>query len=193
MEQNHIGSVVEVHLRSFPSFFLTFLGERFLQLLYQGIVTCTNGIGYVWTENGHVVGFVAGTTAPAGFYRRLLLTLWWQFGWAALGAAIRRPTIIPRLLRAFLYPSRTSASLDAATLMSIAVDPTAQGQGVGRRLVVAFLDEARRCGARRVNLTTDREDNEAVNRFYQRLGFTCVQSYTTPEGRAMNEYEILLE
>jgi len=43
---------------------------------------------------------------------------------------------------------------------------------------------------RRVNLTTDKDNNDALNAFYRRLGFQLVRSFATPEGRWMNEYAI---
>jgi len=46
---------------------------------------------------------------------------------------------------------------------------------------------------RTVCLTTDHSNNERVNRFYQRLGFSLGRAYVTPEGRAMNEYVMFLK
>ena len=63
-----------------------------------------------------------------------------------------------------------------------------QRQGIGRLLVRAFLDEACVRELENINLTTDSFDNDGVNRFYQRLGFSLLRTYTTPEGRKMNEY-----
>ena len=74
--------------------------------------------------------------------------------------------------------------------MSIAVLPEAQGKGIGQALVWAFLEEAAQRGLRQVDLTTDRDDNETTNRFYQNMGFVCERTFVTPEGRAMNEYVI---
>ena len=73
--------------------------------------------------------------------------------------------------------------------MSIGTSPEYQGRGVGKQLVAAFLDEMRTRNMQRVNLTTDRDNNEATNAFYRKLGFTLVRSYETAEHRHMNEYE----
>ena len=45
-------------------------------------------------------------------------------------------------------------------------------------------------GCKRVFLTKDRDDNEAVNAFYQTLRFNIERQYETPEGRCMNEFWI---
>lgn len=182
--------MVAVHLRSFPGFFLTFLGRPFLRELYAATMVDPSGIAYVVTDGEQHLGFVTGTTQPSGFYRRLLQKRWWRFAYAAIPAVLRRPGIVPRLLRAFSTPSATSSEPGRTTLMSIAVAPEAQGRGVGRALVEAFVGEAARRGATQIDLTTDRDNNDAVNRFYRNLGFVCRRSYTTPEGRSMNEYVI---
>jgi ribosomal protein S18 acetylase RimI-like enzyme len=188
-----VPDVVTTHLHSFKGFFLTFLGPAFLNELYSATLQDTSGIGFVAESEKSIYGFVMGTTQPAGFYRRLLRNRWWRFGCAAVQPILRRPTVIPRLLRAFSMPRRSTRQAGCGTLMSIAVLPKAQGQGVGRALVHAFLKEARCRGLEQVDLTTDKDDNEAVNRFYQKLGFSCVRTFITPENRAMNEYVITLD
>ena len=43
MERENISRVVEIHLASFPGFFLSFLGARFLSLYYSGICAARRG------------------------------------------------------------------------------------------------------------------------------------------------------
>ena len=190
---DNISDCVTLHLKSFKGFFLTFLGFKFLRMLYESILTDASGIGFL-AENANqkIIGFVIGSTQPGGLYGRLLRRSWFKFGLAALPAFLRSPAILPRLLRAFSMPSQPLPAPNCATLMSIAVDPACQGSGVGGLLVSAFLEEARQRGLTWVNLTTDAENNAAVNRFYQANGFTLHRTYTTPEGRGMNEYLIQL-
>jgi ribosomal protein S18 acetylase RimI-like enzyme len=107
-----------------------------------------------------------------------------------LPVTIRRPAALFRVLRASLRPVFSEAAADEAVLFSIAVDPSLQNRGLGGQMVRAFLEEARRRGAKRVALTTDTQDNDAVNRFYLRLGFRLGSKFLTPEKRQMNEYVI---
>ncbi len=192
MEARDLPFVVRVHLASFQGFFLTFLGPAFLLELYSGILADPSGITFVAEADGRIVGFVAGASESAGLYARLLRRRWWRFALASLRPALRNPRIVPRLLRAFAMPNQARMAGGAGTLMSIAVLPEKQGQGIGQALVRAFLAEAAQRGLSRVNLTTDKADNDAANLFYQRLGFVCTRHFTTPEGRQMNEYEIAL-
>jgi ribosomal protein S18 acetylase RimI-like enzyme len=194
MRADDLDAVVDVHMRSFPGFFLTSLGGSFLRELYGAIITDETGIAIVGTgEGGTIVGFVAGTTHPSGFYRRLIARRLWRFAAAAFLPLLRSPRILPRLLRALSLPRKSETSGErAALLMSLAVSPDVQRGGMGRMLNDAFLEEALRRGATRVLLTTDKTGNDTVNSFYQKAGFRVSRTFVTPEGREMYEYEIVL-
>lgn len=191
MEGRDVSGVTGIHHASFPGFFLTFLGARFLSLYYEGICSAPEGIAFVYLDDGGTpAGFVAGTSDPRGFYSRLLRRDWMRFSLASVAAIARKPSIVPRVARGLVHPSRNPEGKDVAGLYSIGVLPTLQGTGAGRKLVEAFLEEARCRGCRRVFLTTDRDRNEPVNVFYRKLGFRVEREFETPERRAMNEYWI---
>lgn len=192
METGDLPAVVKIHLESFPGFFLSFLGPAFLLELYSSIVRDPEGISFVYVIDRKIVGFVAGTSQPGGFYRRMLRK-WWRFMFAAIPRVVQHPGIIPRLLRALLLPQQTNARNDAALLMSIAVLPQCQRGGVGKQLVKIFLNNAYARGRKSVLLTTDEINNDYANNFYQLLGFEIINRYITPEGRKMNEYEIAVD
>jgi len=187
-----VRSVVQVHVKSFSGFFLSFLGPTFLRELYATTLTDPSGISFVAEDETCIFGFVTGTAQPAGFYRRLIRQRWWRFALAAVIPVLRRPSIIPRLLRAFSMPERATQQEKRGTLMSIAVLPEAQGKGIGQALVSAFLREAFQRGLQQVDLTTDSHDNHATNSFYIQFGFEHSRTFTTPEGREMYEYIIEL-
>jgi GNAT superfamily N-acetyltransferase len=188
MTLDHVKGVVDIHFQSFHGYFLTFLGHEFLSELYRSIVIDPSGIAYVAMIDTHIVGFVAGTDHPADFYRRLLRTRWWHFGVAALPAILNDPRSIFRLFRALGMPKQVTTEQGRGTLMSIAVLPCEQKKGIGKPLVKAFLGEATKRGLWKVDLLTDKKNNDGVNAFYLRQGFSCLRSFITPEGREMNEY-----
>ncbi len=191
MEPKDIDRVVAVHLASFPEFFLSFLGPRFLTLYYSGVCSAPEGIALVCLNSaGEPAGFVAGTTNPRGFYSRLLKRDWLKFLLASLRAILRKPSIARRIARALSHPSQNPFGEDVAGLYSIAVLPELQGTGAGKVLARVFLSEACKRGCRKVFLTTDRNGNDSVNAFYKRLGFRIERQFETPEGRGMNEYWI---
>jgi len=193
MNRGDVSQVVIVHLASFPGFFLSFLGPRFLSLFYSGICAAPEGIAFVYlNEAGISAGFVAGTSNPSGFYSRLLKQKWLKFAFASIIPILKKPSAVRRVARAVSHPSDNPTGDDIAGLFSIGVLPELQGTGAGKTLVTAFLNEARKRGCSRVFLTTDRAENEQVNKFYTKLGFEIEHEYVTPEGRKMNKYWINL-
>ncbi len=190
INREHIERVVDVHMRAFPSFFLTFLGPRFLKEFYSSFLEDPTGIGFVAedSETSDVLGVVVGPAVPQGYFKRLLKRRWWAFCLAAAGAVLRRPTTAKRLFRAVFYRGEAPSGPERSLLSSIAVSPDAQRGGVGRALVKKWVEEVEHRGIKGCYLTTDAENNDPVNKFYQSLGWKVESSYTTPEGRRMNRY-----
>lgn len=188
-----LAQVVRVHLRSFPGYFLSELGPRFLRILYKAISDDPSGIVLVHRRFGRVAAVVAGTVEPVGLYSRLLRRAWYRFALGCLLPALCRPNIIPRLLNAFRRASEQPGESRSALIMSIAVDPDIQASGVGTALVRTFIDQCRPRGVTSVYLTTDRLQNERANRFYSQLGFVVSRIVTSRQGRAMNELRLHID
>lgn len=188
-----VPAVTAVHLASFPRFFLSSLGPRFLRELYAGIVADPASFILVTRADGGMVGFVAGTVDSRGLYYRLIRCRLFSFAWAAAPSVAQRPVIAFRILRALAKPMESRGDAEkGALLMSIAVSPGCAGRGVGAALVAAFAEEARRRGSRAIWLTTDAVGNDRVNAFYRRCGFAPRRTFATPEGRTMVEYALEL-
>ncbi|HTB08863.1 MAG TPA: GNAT family N-acetyltransferase [Acidimicrobiales bacterium] len=70
-----------------------------------------------------------------------------------------------------------------AWIEDVVVDADARGEGIGERLTEAAIDEARRRGARTIDLTS-RPSREAANALYQKMGF---------ELRETNVYRLVVD
>lgn len=186
-----VSEVVEIHQQSFPGFFLTSLGPAFLREMYSGFVDSPSQVGYVARDHtGTALGFAVGVCDQTRFYARLVRRRWHRFALASLSALLRHPGIAFRLVRALGYPRAARKASAPAALMSIAVRPVAQRQGIGRQILDAFLSDMKRQGVQAVMLTTDALENDGANRFYERAGFCLARVFVTSEGRTMNEYVI---
>jgi ribosomal protein S18 acetylase RimI-like enzyme len=183
-----VSELVKVHLSTFQNFFLTFLGPRFLRLLYKNLIIESAGILIVAKEQNKIIGFVGGVTNQSGFYHNLVKKNLFAFAFSSFGAFIRKPSIAPRLFRALAKSRDSGESVAEACLMSIAVLPNFAGKGVGKKLVHAFATELNKRGCEKFCLTTDALENERTNLFYQSLGFKLARTYSTTEKRVMNEY-----
>ena len=190
MDLEDLSFVVDIHLAAFMGFFLSSMGKQFLREFYNSVLLDETHIAFVCQNKVNILGFVAGTTQPFGFYKHAVKRRWWRFAFSALMPALKNPLIVPRLLRAIRKPKDVLCQPNRGTLMSIAVVPEAQGQGIGQVLVETFLEEAAKRGLKQIDLTTDKNNNDRVNQFYRSIGFRCLRTFSTPEGREMNEYII---
>jgi ribosomal protein S18 acetylase RimI-like enzyme len=68
------------------------------------------------------------------------------------------------------HPTELPASEHVWRCDGFAVDPASQGEGVGRALLEAMIEEARRRGGRRLTLRVF-GPNERARRIYERAGF----------------------
>ena len=193
MLKEDVAQVVGIHLRSFPGFFLSFLGPSFLKQFYSNMVESQYGLALVICRQEEVVGFACGSRRISGFYRDLIRTRWLQLSLASVPSIVRRPSTALRLLKATTTkPKEAQAGEEPGELSSIAVRPDKEGAGLGRALLAVFVQKMRSLGIAGLTLSTDRDNNDRVNAFYLRSGFTLAGTDRTPEGRWMNEYTIKL-
>lgn len=186
-------ALARLHRRAFPNFFLSSLGLPFLRQMYRGFAVDHSCVVVVArAADRSPVGVVVGTVEPAGFFSRLLRRRLLGLGVAACGAVLRDPRILARIARGAWYRGDLPAGENGALLSSICVDPDAAGAGLGAQLLAAWQNEARRRGASRAFLMTDGDNNDHVNRFYARAGWSRVASVQTAEGRMLNRYFIEL-
>jgi len=185
--------IVAIHRVAFAGFFMTELGHRFLKAYYRQVLDFPNHLFLVCQNmlDAPIEGFVAGFTNPHEFYN-LLKKHKWYLALCALAHLIVRPHrwthALASLRRAQSLTQPHRESLRIAELASLAVHPQAQGKGIGKALVLAFLELAQEQGVQKVYLTTDASNNEAVNSFYQRLGFRLSHQFWHTPQRLMNEY-----
>jgi glycosyltransferase involved in cell wall biosynthesis/ribosomal protein S18 acetylase RimI-like enzyme len=185
-------SIVRIHQSAFRQFFVTQLGGWVLRLYYQLVVTYRAGIILVSEDRrrGSLTGFVCGFLDPGDFYR-----LMWAhrraFALPALVAMFRHPSLIGNVVRA-IRRIQTSAVQGppprSCELSSIAVAPEACGNGLGKTLLRAFLQQSWSMDAQSVFLTTDADDNERANAMYREVGFERTRRFMQRRGRWMNEY-----
>lgn len=187
-DKNTIQTIAKLHRRAFPSFFLTQLGLPFLSTLYTGYMEDKDS-GIIVAENkGRIIGFIAYSKDYPRFYKGLIKNHLFKFAFCSLAAAIRHPSFIKRLLGAFKKSDSVVKEEKYVELASICVDPRIKSRGLGSKMMdylkamVDFKTYAY------INLETDADDNDGVNLFYVKNGFTLARTFTTSEGRKMNEY-----
>ena len=138
---------------------------------------------------------MVGFLEPMRFYA-LLRQRKHVLGLAAASHLLIRPSLWVRVYssyrRASGLASDSSYGPEVAELASIGVRPEHTGHGVGKLLLEQFIAEARRMGVLRVHLTTDAQNNDYVNRFYQKAGFRVLRTFEKEPGRQMHEYVLTI-
>ncbi len=187
-----VNQIVEIHLSSFPGFFLTFLGKGFLKYLYKGYIKHSDSGIIVASEENQIIGFLAYSTNLSEFYSFLLKKYFIPFAWYGFLGALRSPESFFRIIRALRYPKVMNDNEKYVEISSIAVDPRVQTKGIGSNLIKFLCEFLLDSPFRKIKLETDAENNEIVNAFYQKNGFKIEKKKNTPEGRRMNYYSKIL-
>lgn len=178
--------IVEVHINAFEGFFLTFLGPKFLHLLYTGFID--NGVLRVAVVDSNVIGFSAGTEQPEVFFSNLRREKWFSFFLAAAPSLIKKPSlVIKKLYGAIFYKGDSVERLNNSFLLSsLAVDPHLEGKGIGKALINDLNEvvSEKRC-SETVYLITDKNENSSVLGFYNKCGFSIESEFKQSGQREM--------
>lgn len=185
---NKVENVVDIHVRSFKSFFLTFLGKGFLKQLYKHFINHKNSGLLLALENDKILGFLAYSENLSDFYKTLLRKKFFILGWYSFLAFIKDPKIMFRLLRAFTYSKKVQKKEKYIELSSIGVLPDQENKDIGTNLINKLKEILKDSECEYIKLETDAENNEKVNKFYVKNNFILKGMYITLEGRKMNEY-----
>lgn len=186
MALEDVVAVVDIHVAAFPGYFLTSLGPRFLALYYAQVVRAKLGIGLVVARDGRVLGFAAGEFSPGRFYRELFWRRCLAFGFYALKAVARKPSILLRMTRQVFQRVEAPTSDNVARLASLAVAPEEQEHGYGRLLVSGFIERVNDRGGKTILLEA-RKENQTVVQFYLLMGFKVVREVTQAPGEVLVE------
>lgn len=183
-------SVVAIHLRCFPDYFLSKLGSRFLKRYYQSFLdTCRDNSDpfnqfFVGISGDLLIqGYVCGTTdmniTLSKFYRINLL----QLLFIVLRQIIYCPNLgIDVLYRVINFLKSKLAShvklpiavvMPSATLCAIAVDQVSRGSNMAAMLVQRFGDGMKSAGIKTLYLYVKAE-NARAKAFYKKINWECV-------------------
>ena len=191
-----LDSVVEVHIMSFPDFFLTKMGRRFLKQYYYGYLEMKETLLVAVDSDNKIVGFVAGLKDSEDYYR-YMKKYWYRFiipvalgmlNFNLLATCLQR---ILTIFRSNKINEEMCIPADFHELTSIAVSPTARQMGAGKLLMDAYLAAVKTvAGIKGVFLTTDSKENANVHQFYKSMGFHVTGEFVQGGKRIMSAYSL---
>jgi ribosomal protein S18 acetylase RimI-like enzyme len=161
--------LAELHASRIAEGFLSSLGAGFLTRLYRRITKAPDSFAFVELERpgGPVVGFAAATESTGQLYKSFALRDGIVAGVTAAPQLVRSWR---RVLETLRYPGHEGETLPAAEILAVAVDASAGGRGVGRRVVDAATARLAARGVAEVKVITG-SDNVAALKLYERCGF----------------------
>jgi ribosomal protein S18 acetylase RimI-like enzyme len=190
MSETDLNDVVQIHMKAFPGFFLTLLGNNFLYNLYRNFVLDNLSICLVAVKNSSVKGFVIGNLKPESIFRKMFFRQGYIFLLNSVRALFKNPKLVfKKLLYAIMYRGECpDGYARPALLSSIGIDPVEIKKGVGSHLIRTFCWQTFAKGADVIYLITDKYNNDYVNDFYVRNGFRLKKELVKSDGRIMNMY-----
>ncbi|GAB5602007.1 GNAT family N-acetyltransferase [Thermus sp. FJN-A] len=135
--------------------------------------------GLVAEEEGVVLGYVLGACSGLALALDLLPRLPCLLLRLLLGRYGPLWPHLRYLLRLLRYPGPKAPRRAFPAHLHIAVSPEAQGKGLGKALLAAFLDCLKAKGVKGVQLSTTRA-NAAARRLYRSLGFRLYAKKASP-------------
>lgn len=170
MEPRHAGAVARLHARYIPGGALALLGRLFMRELYCGIASDPESRVWVAVEAGRVLGFLAYSRDVARMFKSVIRSRLLRLAFAAVPAVVN-PKAIARAIGILRYPSKQSAAdLPPAELLSVAVDESARGKGVGAALMQQIVQQAEADNVPALKVLVGAQRAEA-RRMYERAGF----------------------
>lgn len=182
LEAAHLAAAASLHAEALPHGFFPRLGRSFLEAYLATYADDPAGVAIAAVEDGELVGFVVGSTAPATRRSHVLRRHGIRLAVRGAAALARQPALAVHFLRTrgVAYLSRIMQTVlrrraaDQATerlavLAHVAVDRNSRGSGIGAALVHAFEQEAAAAGAARIVLVT--RSAGGAGRFYRNLGW----------------------
>jgi ribosomal protein S18 acetylase RimI-like enzyme len=168
-----------LHASEISEGFLSRLGPRFLRPLYLRIARSEDSFLLMATSDGEIAGFISGSSDLSGLYKQFMLH-------EGIPAALMSA---PKLVMSWRHVAETlrhgggpaSDESSVCELLSVAVDPRHQGNGVGGLLVEQFLTETSRRGIEVAQVVVGKDNARAVA-LYKRAGFVTSQEFEMHRG-----------
>jgi len=184
-------AAARLHAEQIATGFLSYLGTRFLERLYRRVVLWDGGLLLVAVEQGgvpdgapstgpgEVVGFIASADPTSGLYRQFLIH-------DSVGAALATVGPLMRSWRKVTETLRHGSSSGPGVgrgpeILAVAVDGGSQGKGLGRHLVLGFIDAVVEKGREEGYVVTS-QDNEPALALYRRCGFRLAEVFELHPG-----------
>jgi ribosomal protein S18 acetylase RimI-like enzyme len=173
--------IADIHRREISEGFLSTVGSNFLMKLYRCVAGSPHTFLLAAMSDGSVLGFVAGCADTSQFYKYFFK----RAGISVLPMLLPKLLSVDRLKRiteTLLYPRRKhNQGLPASEILNFCTCREFQGQGIGRTLFSALMEEFRSRGIEEIKIVTGAHQVSA-QKFYEKLGAGLVKDIEVHRG-----------
>ena len=143
------------------------------------------------SESGDLLGWAMGSPAPTMLNARLRQPLAW-FAIQLIRLVFTHPRVLVELIRS-VFSTNEANNLQPGQieLTYIGVATQAQGRGIGKAILTAFIDQARSAGFTSIALSVETDNLPAIT-LYTKCAFQITKTFH--EGRFMRhrmEYQLV--
>lgn len=180
--------VAAMHRETQPGTLLSDLGQGFLTIFYEDLASAPTSFGVAAEDNGRLVGYTTAVISTGGLFTGLLKRQRIRVVLAAIGAILRRPGLVPKLIQAILYPTQEGAGPNEPEWLTLAVLPQYRRQGLASQMFGQIKEACRARGYRRINAVVDNA-NVPSTKMVLSLGFQP-RGETIVSGRKMTLFNL---
>lgn len=176
MQQSDIPAVVQLHRTVLGHTLNARVGAWFLIHLYEQLLSAdNNGYGFVYKEQGQVLGFVSVCLDYVALNKRIVDSFSWQKKFKLAWYMSTHPKKIVQFWRKMQFGTLLQSLLPQPTpyVLTLGVDIHQQGKGIGKYIMQAVEDYFRQHACSVYYLDTEEANAPAVA-FYKKNGFTVV-------------------
>ena len=180
LNSGEIDKLADLHI-SVMHTLLSDLGKSIVERYYQTAHNNPDVIGlYALSDDGAIIGWAMGSANPAALNNRLRKPLSWFFS-QLLRLVFSHPGIILDLFGSLISTSKANQlQADQLELTYIGIAKDAQGRGIGKFLLNAFVEAAHQANYKSIALSVETDNRTAIS-LYSRSGFAITQTFR--EGR----------
>jgi len=172
LTKNQYTQIARLHIDNLDKSFLATLGPHFLAEMYRALDVNESTVLITETDQGQIVGFIAGGTNFGGVYKRMLLRIW-VWGWSFSLKMI----LIKHLKKVFNImnymksktPTTQTVTIPNAELLSIAVSSTMRKKGIASLLYKRLIDYFKDRGIDSFKIVVG-ENLAPAHHFYKKMG-----------------------
>jgi len=147
--KSHFSQLALLHQDEIKQGFLSSLGPKFLQRLYQSLSCSPHAFIFIAIREGNILGFICGSTNTRKVYRDFFVTSGLRTMFTLFPKLVTRNRI-QRVAETLLYPFQNRGpDLPSSEILNFCVDKNMQRIGIGKqlfeRLTAEFCDRQVDC------------------------------------------------